>query len=152
MTYHELVLNLRQLSLQQLLLLLNLVLVYQCHGRPLLLPLEVTQSLRQRSVHIRPPVQSAELHHIVHQVDDGVDPSQLLLQLPGVLPEVEAGLVSHVPHVVLLRTTGVDGLQEAGGLSAQLDQDQHQLLLALVEEIPCRDVGKIPTKLLKTKL
>ena len=141
MTYLQLVLNPGQLSLQNLLLLLSVHLVQSDDGLGLeiltiqrsvqsspgllthhqlllrLLSLEVTESLGQRGVHIRPPVESAQLHHVVHQVDDGVHPGQLLLQLPGVLPQVQAGLVAQVPHVVLLCLAGVNGLQQAGGLS-----------------------------------
>ena len=75
-----------------------------------------TNSLRQRSI-VCAPVERAQLDHVVHEVDDGVDPGQLLLQLPGVLPQLQAGLASAVPRVVLLRLARVDGLAEAGGLA-----------------------------------
>ena len=108
-------------------------------------------SLGQRSI-VRTPVERAELDHVVHEVDDGVDPRQLLLQLPRVLSQLEAGLASAVPRVVLLRLARVDGLAQAGGLAPQLNQDQNQLLLAFVEQISCCDVGKITAEFLHTKL
>ena len=112
--------------------------------------MDVGHPLRERAV-VLAPVEGAQLHHVVHEVDHGVDPGQLLLQVPGVLPQLEARHLAVVAVVVLLRFAGVYGLEEAGGLPPPLDQDQDELLLALVEEVPRCDVGQIPTKLLHEK-
>ena len=75
-----------------------------------------TNSLRQRSI-VCAPVERAELDHVVDQVDDGVDPGQLLLQLPGVLPQLHADLAPLVPQVVLLRLAAVNGFDQTGRLT-----------------------------------
>ena len=51
--------------------------------------MNVGHPLREGAV-VLAPVEGAELHHVVHQVDHGVHPGQLLLQLPGVPPQLEA--------------------------------------------------------------
>ena len=67
------------------------------------------------------------------------------------LPQLEAGPLAVVAAVVLLRLASVYGLKEAGGLPSKLNQDQDELLLALVEEVTRCDVGQIAAKLLHEK-
>ncbi len=46
-------------------------------------------------VGVETPVESAELHHVVHQVDDGLQPRHLLLQAPRVLPQLFSPLADN---------------------------------------------------------
>ena len=128
----------------------------------------VLESLRHGRI-VRASVQGSQLHHVVHQVDDGVQPGHLLLQLPGVLSQIKTRLnikikiissvfsskifhlLSHVPHVLLLCFASINCLQQTGGLTSQLNENQHQLLLTLVEQVPRRDVGKVAAKFLQMK-
>ena len=41
---------------------------------------------------VEAPVEGAQLHHVVYQVDDGLEPRHLLLQAPRVLPQLLAPL------------------------------------------------------------
>ena len=51
----------------------------------------VLESLRHGRI-VRASIQGSQLHHVVHQVDDGVQPGHLLLQLPGVLSQIKTRL------------------------------------------------------------
>ena len=93
-------------------------------------------------------VECSELHHVVHQADDGGQPGQLLLQLPAVVPQLPV-LLPCVPHVVQLCLAVVGRLGEGSGLPPQLDEDQHQLLMAFPQQVPGGDVCQVSTKLLK---
>ena len=83
---------------------------------PCWLFLQIIDSLRQWHI-ICSSIKRPKLYHVVHQVNDGVDPCQLLLQLPGVLPQLHADLAPLVPQVVLLRLAAVNGFDQTGRLT-----------------------------------
>ena len=100
---------------------------------------------------LRPLVEAAQLDHVVDQADHGGQAAKLFLQLKRVLPQLPA-LLPSVSHVVQLSSACVCCFGDGGCLSSQLDQDQHQLFMALPEKVPSSYVRKVATKLLKRNI
>ena len=111
--------------------------------------------MRQRRLR-RTPVQRPQLDHVVHETHDGLGPRLLLLQLSDVRPQVRHQplgvlLVLDVGRELELGLGALDGLVEGGGLAAEMDQDEDELLVTLAQEILSGYVKEIPLDFLSNK-